>query len=79
MSEDVTDRETVTDRVGTEAPASLERVNLEAADECPACGGTTGLLERPAGYYHCEGCWTTWAGELSDALLVDYCHTEEGT
>jgi hypothetical protein len=74
-STDGTERETVTDRVGTEAPASVDSIDLAAADECPVCGGTTGLLEMPAGYYHCESCWTTWAGDLADARLVDYCYS----
>lgn len=66
----------VTDRVGVKAPASVDGVDLDAAGECPACGEAVGLLEIPAGYYHCEACWTTWSGDLDDARLVDYCGPE---
>ena len=63
---------TVTDRNDIEVPAELAGVNLREAESCPACDGTEGLHERPAGYYHCLDCWSTWAGDFEAAEIVDY-------
>ncbi len=66
--------ETVEDRHGIEAPASVDGVDLENADECPVClDRREGVLEQPAGYYHCQNCWSTWAGDYRNATIVDYC------
>lgn len=66
--------ETVTDRYGTEAPARLDGVDLLDAEECPNCGDDSNpWIQRPAGYYTCPTCWSTWAGDRTDADLVDYC------
>lgn len=64
--------DTSRDRVGRTVPASVDGVNLDSATECPACGASVGLLELPAGYHHCKGCWSTWRGPLQDARIVDY-------
>ena len=65
-------QDTTEDLFGVEAPAELAGVNLEEADACPACDGTTGLSEGPAGYYRCMDCWTKWAGDFENASLVIY-------
>jgi hypothetical protein len=68
------DGEIIHDRKGIEAPADLDGVDLY--DGCPNCGhddGTSTFEQNPAGYFTCANCWTTWAGDPSEASLVDYC------
>lgn len=67
---------TVEDRQGTEAPAELDGVDL--LDGCPNCGADEPPVytEYPAGYYTCDDCFSTWAGDVEDASLVMYLKTD---
>lgn len=68
--------DTVEDRHGAEAPAELDDVDL--TDGCPACGADDPpvFTEQPAGYYTCDTCFSTWAGDIHDANLVAYFEPE---
>lgn len=67
-------RDVTEDWYRTEAPAELDGVDLIEASHCPACGSTAQYEQQPAGYYHCTSCRTIWAGDRSNAELVDYSH-----
>lgn len=65
--------ETVTDRYGKEVPADLDGVDLLAAGECPECGDSENAwIQRPARYYTCPTCMSTWAGDPTNASIVTY-------
>lgn len=62
----------VTDRFDNEVPPELDGVDIR--HECPNCGDEdSAWIQRPAGYYTCPTCWSTWAGDPEDANIVDYC------
>lgn len=68
--------ERVTDRYDNEVPPELDGVDLKSAFDCPNCGVGERFIERPAGYYTCPGCWSTWAGDPENANIVDYVSAE---
>lgn len=61
-----------TDRNGVEVPLEYQQRNL-VEDICP-CGGER-FLEQPAGYYTCQSCFSTWAGDPTEADIVEYMAT----
>jgi ribosomal protein L37AE/L43A len=68
---------TVTDRYGNEVPPDLDGVDLWNADACPNCGDSENAwIQRPAGYYTCPTCSSTWAGDPEEADIVDYVEAE---
>jgi len=59
-------------------PTELDGVDLRNADECPNCGDSENAwIQRPAGYYTCPTCTSTWAGDPTDAELVEYHPVDE--
>lgn len=60
------------DAMGAVVPDDVDGVNLLESDECPACSSRDGYFENPAGYYHCDSCHSTWAGDPEDASIVHY-------
>lgn len=66
---------TTTDWYDAEAPTEYQDRDL-VHDICPC--GDDGFIEGPAGYFRCEGCLTTWAGDPENAELVQFFEPEEG-